>query len=76
VLAWDGRVFGFTTVCGSARCAAAVVATPGVYDLQVPLFTAPVAPDSGVAPARTVKAAFRISSEGTGDADIEIVVGL
>ena len=76
ILAWDGRTFAYVTVCGGARCAEAATATAGAYNLRVPLFDRAVAPDSGVAPVITVEAAFRISSEGTGDADIEIPIGL
>jgi hypothetical protein len=76
ILAWDGRTFDYVTVCGSARCAEAVTAPAGVYHLTVPLFDRPVTPDSGVAPVRTVEAAFQISSGGTGDTDIEIPIGL
>ena len=76
ILAWDGRMFGYVTMCGGARCAEAATAPAGVYDLTVPLFDRAVAPDSGVAPARIVEAAFQISSGGTGEADIEIPIGL
>jgi hypothetical protein len=76
VLAWDGRTFNYVTACGGARCAEAATAPAGVYNLAVPLFDRPVAPDSGVAPARMVDAAFQISRGGTGDADIEIAIGL
>ena len=76
--AWivKARRSAFLTVCGGARCAEAATAPPGAYDLRVPLFDRAVAPDSGVAPVITVEAAFGISSEGTGDADIEIPIGL
>jgi hypothetical protein len=76
VLTWDGRTFGYVMVCGGARCAEAATAPAGIYNLTVPLFDRAVAPDSGVAAARTVETAFQISSGGTGDADIEIAIGL